>query len=64
MSGTYARKKNAILKWRENNRETFDAYMHEYYIKNIENTRESYNKKQSALMRFRREAAVYRNILL
>jgi hypothetical protein len=61
----YEKSKSSILKWRENNKEKFTEYMHDYY-KNVYyvKNKEQINKKRCELYHFTKECKRLRAILL
>jgi hypothetical protein len=64
MKGLYDKYKITIINWRDEHKEEFKDYMHNYYLMHRESKKEDKNKKQSAHKRYKLEAQKFRNILL
>jgi type III secretory pathway component EscR len=60
----YQQNKKSIYKWRDNNQESYRAYVKAYSEKYNNENRENINKKVLGKYHFKKEAERFRNILI
>lgn len=63
-SASYERNKQSIYKWRENNQDVYRAYVKVYSDKYNKENREYINRKTLGNYYYKKEASIFRNILL
>lgn len=64
MAGRYPKVKTSIYKWRENNKEAYQAYARNYSTEYNSKHREEINRKTLLNYHYKAQCKIFRNILL